>query len=130
MIVVDASAMVEALVGRTLDDELLDALCGDVHAPHLLDVEVLSALRGLSLGGRLDPRVAEQAWQHYAALSIVRHETAPLADRIWHLRHQFTSYDASYLALAEALDAPLYSCDAKLAGDRHHASVRLVQRSG
>ncbi|MGC4152490.1 MAG: type II toxin-antitoxin system VapC family toxin [Propionicimonas sp.] len=129
MIVVDASAMVEALVGRTSDDELLDALCGDVHAPHLLDVEVLSALRGLSLGGRLDPRVAEQAWRHYVALSIVRHETAPLADRIWRLRRQFTSYDASYLALAEALDAPLYSRDAKLAGDLHHASVRLVRRS-
>jgi predicted nucleic acid-binding protein len=51
MIVVDSSAMVEALVGSEADDDLLDALQGDVHAPHLLDVEVLSVLRGLTLGG-------------------------------------------------------------------------------
>jgi predicted nucleic acid-binding protein len=64
VIVVDASAMVEALVGRNAEDELLDALRGDVHAPHLLDVEVLSVLRGLSLGGKLAARAAEQALLH------------------------------------------------------------------
>ena len=53
MIVLDASAMVEALVGRAPDEELLNALNGDVDAPHLLDVEVLSVLRGLLRGGKL-----------------------------------------------------------------------------
>lgn len=126
MIVVDASAVVEALVGQPADESLLDALCGDVHAPHILDVEVLSALRGLSLGGRLGAQAAERAWQDYIAFSIVRHEAMPLAERIWQLRHQFTSYDASYLALAEALRAPLYSCDGKLATGGHHAAVEVV----
>ena len=125
MIIVDASAMVEALVGRAPHEELLNALSGDVDAPHLLDVEVLSVLRGLLRGGKLDAPTAEQARLDYFAFTITRHETAPLADRIWQLRHQFTSYDASYLALAEALQAPLYTCDAKLAAHGHNATVRI-----
>ena len=125
MIVLDASAMVEALVGRAPDEELLSALSGDVDAPHLLDVEVLSVLRGLLRGGKLDLPTADQARLDHSAFTINRHETAPLADRIWQLRHQFTSYDASYIALAEALDAPLYTCDAKRAAPGHNASVRI-----
>ena len=129
MIVVDASAMVEALVGRDADSDLFDALTGDIDAPHLLDVEVLSVLRGLVLGGRLDPGEAVQARDDHFAFVITRHETAPLADRIWELRHQFTSYDASYLALAEALRAPLVTCDAKLASNGHNAEIHLIPRS-
>ena len=117
--------MVEALVGRAPDEELLHALSGDVDAPHLLDVEVLSVLRGLLLGGKLDALAAEQARLDHFAFTITRHETAPLSERIWQLRHQFTSYDASYLALAEALQAPLYTCDAKLATRGHNAQVHL-----
>ncbi len=129
MIVLDASAMVEALIGRDVESELLDAVAGDVAAPHLLDVEVLSALRGLLLGGKLEPGPAEEARVDHFALSITRHEIHPLADRIWVLRHQYTSYDACYLALAEALDAPLYTCDAKLAGGGHEARVRILPRT-
>jgi predicted nucleic acid-binding protein len=125
VIVLDASAMVEALVGRAPDEQLLNALSGDVDAPHLLDVEVLSVLRGLLRGGKLDTPTADQARLDHLAFTITRHETAPLADRIWQLRHQFTSYDASYLALAEALQAPLYTCDAKLAARGHNAKVRV-----
>lgn len=129
MIVLDASAMVEASIGREVDEELLDALTGDVHAPHLLDVEVLSVLRGLQLGGKLDPAVAEEVRHDHFAFAINRHEVAPLADRIWQLRHQYTSYDAAYLALAEALDAPLYTCDAKLDSGGHHAEVHVLHRT-
>lgn len=127
--VLDASAMVEALIGREVADELLDALAGDVHAPHLLDVEVLSVLRGLSLAGKLDPVVAEDARRDHFAFAINRYEVAPLADRIWRLRHQCTSYDAAYLALAEALDAPLFTCDAKLHSGGHQAKVHLLHRT-
>ncbi|MFT4216857.1 MAG: type II toxin-antitoxin system VapC family toxin [Micropruina sp.] len=129
MIVVDASAMVEALVGRDAGDTLLDALRNEIHVPHLLDVEVLSALRGLTLGGHLDSESAEQAIQDYFGFTIVRHESQPLADRIWQLRHQFTSYDAGYLALAEALSVPLHTCDAKLTGSGHNAEVLLFART-
>ena len=125
MIVLDASAMVEALVGRAADEELFNALSGDVDAPHLLDVEVLSVLRGLVRGGKLDALTADQARLDHFAFTITRHETAPLSERIWQLRHQFTSYDAGYLALAEALQAPLYTCDAKLATRGHNAHVHL-----
>jgi len=126
VIVVDASAMVEALVGRDVDAELLDALLGEVAAPHLLDVEVLSVLRGLALGGKLAPEAAESARADHFAFTITRHETGPLADRIWRLRHRYTSYDAAYIALAEGLAVPLFTCDAKLAAGGHHAQVRVV----
>jgi predicted nucleic acid-binding protein len=129
VIVIDASAMVEALVGREADDELLDALSGEVEAPHLLDVQVLSGLRGLLLGGKLEPAAAHVARRDHFDLSITRHDTAPLAGRIWALRHQYTSSDASYLAVAEALQAPLYTCDAKLDGGGHHAEVRVLPRT-
>jgi predicted nucleic acid-binding protein len=129
MIVIDASAMIEALVGRQVDDELLDALQGDLHAPHLLDVEVLSVLRGLTLGGRLKPRAAEQARTDHFAFTIARYELAGLAGRVWQLRDNHTTYDACYLALAEALTTPLYTCDQMLAHDGHTAQVKVFPRS-
>ena len=129
MIVIDASAMVEALVGRDADAELLDGLAGEVSGPHLLDVEVLSVLRGLLRAGKLEPARAEVARHDHLDFTIARHELEPLADRVWELRHQFTSYDACYLALAEALDAPLFTCDAKLDSGGHDAKVRVFPRT-
>lgn len=123
MIVVDASAMIEALIGRAPDESLLQALTGQVTAPNLLDVEVLSVLRGLTLGGRLSAVRAEEALADYLDLALDRREIGPLSSRVWGLRHQFTACDAAYLALAEALDAPLYTCDRKLATPGHGAKV-------
>lgn len=129
MIVIDASAMVEALVGRDVDPAFLDVLADELDAPHLVDAEVMSVLRGLTLAGKLDPITAQQARRDHFAFAITRHEVEPFADRIWDLRHQYTSYDACYLALAEALEAPLYTCDTKLAGNSHDADVRVVART-
>lgn len=129
MIVVDASAMVEALVGRDVDPELLESLSGEVAAPHLLDIEVLSVLRGLVLGHKLTLERADEARADHFDLEILRHDAAPLAARIWELRDQHTSYDATYLALAEAFDAPLHTCDRKLLGGRHGAIIRLHSRT-
>ncbi len=123
MIVVDATAMVEALVGRDVDESLLDALTGEIAAPHSLDVEVLSVLRGLVLGRKLTDDVAVAARSHHFGMLIAKYETAPMAERIWHLRHRYTSYDAAYLALAEALEATLHTCDAKLDSGGHHAVI-------
>jgi predicted nucleic acid-binding protein len=130
MIVIDASAMIEALVGHDADDELLDALQTSVHAPHLLDAEVLSVLRGLTLAGKLKPKAAAQARNDYFSLAIARYELQGLADRVWELRHNHTTYDACYLALAEALDAPLYTCDRKLHTDGHKAASVSASGSG
>jgi predicted nucleic acid-binding protein len=129
VIVIDASAMVEALIGRDVETELLDALAGDVAAPHLLDIEVLSVLRRLLLAGKLEPDAGDEGRRDHFALTIHRHEAQPLAERIWQLRHRFTSYDAGYLALAEALDVPLFTCDGKLDTDGHHAEVRVFPRT-
>lgn len=130
MIVVDASAVVEALVGQRPAPGLLELLAGELHAPHLLDVEVSAVLRGLSLGRRLTDGVLEEVRSDYAALTITRYEHQALADRCWDLQHQFTTYDASYLALAEALGAPLVTCDAKLAAPGHRAAVHVLPLMG
>jgi predicted nucleic acid-binding protein len=124
--VVDASAMVEALVGGSPAESLLDALVGEIDAPQLLDIEVLSALRGLQRCGSISVEQAYQARTDYFSLTINRHGAAPYAERIWQLRHQFTAYDAAYLALAEGLAAPLLTCDAKLATSGHQASIQLT----
>jgi len=129
VIVIDASAMTEALVGRDAGDDLLEGLAGDVAAPHLLDVEVLSALRGLLLGKKVGEQAAQDARADYFALTIARQDVQPLAERVWELRHQFTSYAACYLALAEALDIPLYTCDAKLDSRGHNADVRIFRQT-
>ena len=129
MIVIDASAMAEALIGRGTDVELLNGMAGEMSAPHLLDVEVLSALRGFSRAGKLEPARAEDARHDHFDFTITRHEVQPLAQRVWELRHGFTSYDACYLALAEALDAPLYTCDAKLDSGGHSAAVRVFPQT-
>ena len=123
MIVIDASAIIQVLVGRDPGPALLDAVAGDLAAPHILDVEGLSALRGMVLGGVLPLEAAESARRSYADLVITRYEAALLADRVWALRNQYTSYDAMYLALAEGLGAPLVTCDRKLDAGGHHVEV-------
>jgi predicted nucleic acid-binding protein len=129
VIVIDASAMVEALIGQDADAELLDGLAAAVHAPHLLDVEVLSVLRGLTIGGKLKRDAAEAGREDYFEFTIDRREAQPLADRVWELRHRFTTYDACYLALAEALSVPLYTCDHELGNGGHNAEVKVFPRT-
>ena len=82
MTVVDASAIVAALVGRDPDPELFTVLSGDLDAPHLLDVEVMSVLRGLELGRKLTPGAADQARHEHFAFTVTRHNLEPVADRV------------------------------------------------
>ena len=93
---------------------LLDVLTGEVHAPTSSMSRSSRRSEGWSLGA-VTPARAEEATIAHFSFGIIRHGIEPLAERVWELRHQFTAYDAVYLALAEALEAPLHTCDAKLA---------------
>ena len=114
MIVIDAAAFIDAVDGRR---SVLDRLMNeDIHAPHLLDVEVVSGLRRLVATGRFDPELAAEALTILEQADIHRHPHTPLLQVAWSLRGQVSAYDAAYVALAAALDVPLVTTDRKLAG--------------
>lgn len=118
MIVVDASVVIEILLGTAAGRAAEARLLGrraSLHAPHLMDVEVAHALRRYRLSGALDEQRATDAVTDLADLPITRHEHALLLPRIWQLRDSLTAYDATYVALADALGATLLTRDAKLA---------------
>lgn len=113
MIVVDASVLVEALlVGGPATDRLVGE---ELHAPHLLDAEVLSAVRGRLLGGHVEAVLATAAVGALGRFAVQRYPHPPLLGRAWELRSNVTAYGGLYLALAEALGAPLVTADAALA---------------
>ena len=118
MIVLDASALVELLLGtrsgRTIGARIADPELA-LHVPHLADVEVAQALRRYVRDGDLEPDAAAEALELLRSLDLERHSHEPLLDRVWALRANLTAYDAVYVALAEALEATLLTCDARLA---------------
>ncbi|MEV4358324.1 type II toxin-antitoxin system VapC family toxin [Nonomuraea sp. NPDC004186] len=128
MIVVDASACVHALQAERPDPDLVRTLqkAGSLHAPTLLDIEFLSALRGLVMSGKLPIDRADEARMDFSDLPLVRYPIEKLADRIWALRDNLTVYDAAYIALAEALGCTLVTTDAKLrSACGHRAEVEV-----
>lgn len=119
MIVIESSAMVDALVDVPANPELL-ALIADteLHAPSLLDYEVASVLRGHVLAGKLTHLQLEDAVEDFSALRIERYPLSVMVRAVLDLRNNFTVYDAAYVVLAQALGAPLVTADAKLAQAR------------
>ncbi len=118
MIVVDASAAVTMFLNlgpsaARVRNRLRQA--EEVHIPHLFDVEVLHALRRPTLRGDLSGEQSRLILSLLHEMRAVRYPHAPLAARIWELRENLTTYDACYVALAEVLDAPLVTMDARLA---------------
>jgi predicted nucleic acid-binding protein len=130
MIVADASAVLELLLGTAAaaraGARLLDP-AETLHAPHLLDVEVAQALRRYALMGELGRHQGEQALDDLLDLPIQRHSHAVLLRRAWELRRSVSAYDAVYVALAEALGAPLVTRDGRLARSHgHRARIELI----
>ncbi|MDP9444447.1 MAG: PIN domain-containing protein [Actinomycetota bacterium] len=116
MIVVDSSAAVDALIGAPRTSELRARLSADrLHAPALLDYEVVSVLRGLTLGGGLGVARAQEALSDFDDLPIRRWPAlGSLRRRAFQLRDNLSAYDAAYVALAEALGCPLVTRDVRL----------------
>ena len=116
-LVVDASVIVAALVDSGPVGTWAETLVatGDLAAPHLMPVEVATVLRRAAAADELPDAVASLAHADLLRLRVGLFAYAPFADRVWELRSAVTAYDACYVALAEHLDAPLATLDARLA---------------
>ena len=126
MMVVDASAVVEVLLqteaGRRIEERLF-APDETLHVPHLIDIEVAHALRRAWQRGFIDEVRAGEAIDDLAAWAFIRYPHDLFLPRIWTLRHNVTAYDAVYVALAEALEVTLLTCDARLVSSSGHDAV-------
>jgi predicted nucleic acid-binding protein len=130
VIVLDASAAIECVLQTSKGLEITSRILSPreiLHAPHLLDVEVAQTLRRFVRSRALAEDRAQEALQDFLDLRIRRYPHPPLLRRVWELRGNLTAYDALYVTLAEALPAPLLTCDSKLASSPgHRARIHLL----
>ena len=131
MIVIDASALLEFLLQTPLGTRVEARLFRhqeQFHSPHLVDVEVTQGLRRLVRVREVSPDRAAEAIADLADLDLHRHPHLDLLSRAWKLRENITAYDAMYVALAEALDAPIVTCDTPLAkAPGHRAHIEVIE---
>ena len=131
MIVIDASALLEFLLQTPLGTRVEARLFRDeneLHSPHLVDVEVTQGLRRLVRAGELSADRAAEAIADLVDLNLHRHPHLDLLSRAWKLRDHVTAYDAMYVALAEALDAPIVTCDTPLTkAPGHRARIEAIK---
>jgi predicted nucleic acid-binding protein len=130
MIVVDASSVLEVLL-RTPVAAVVEARLFDpaetLHAPHLIDVEAAQVIRRYASTGDIDGPRGKAALDDLADLPLRRYPHSFLLPRVWQLRNNLTAYDAVYVALAEALNAPLLTRDRRLAdAPGHRARIELL----
>jgi predicted nucleic acid-binding protein len=117
VLVTDAGVWVRALLDEAPDGPVRVRLRREpyVDAPALIDLEFLSAVRGLLSRKRVSRMAAEESIERFLSAPIDRHAHGPLAWRAWELRANLTPYDASYVALAELLGTALLTVDRRLA---------------
>jgi predicted nucleic acid-binding protein len=131
VIVVDASALLEFLLQTALGKRVEARLLRDddeIHAPHLVDVEVVQGLRRLVRAGEVSSARADEAIADLADFDLHRHAHVDLLDRAWKLRDNITAYDAMYVALSEAMGAPIVTCDNPLAkAPGHRARIETIE---
>lgn len=131
MIVVDASALLEFLLQTPVGTRVETRLFRDedeLHAPHLLDVEVLQALRRFVRTGEISADRAAEAITDLSEFDLHRHGHLDFLGSAWKLRTDITAYDAMYVVLAAALDAPMVTCDAPLSRTLgHRARIELIE---
>ena len=129
MIVLDASAAVDWLLQTSAGQSIEKRIYSrneNLHAPHLVDLEVTQVLRRLALQGVISAHRADEAVRDLLDLRITRYPHLLLLPRIWQLRHNFSAYDAAYIVLAEKVGATLVTRDARLASaSGHTATVEL-----
>jgi predicted nucleic acid-binding protein len=130
VIVIDASAALGVLL-RTPSAASLEARLfqpgESLHAPHLIDLEIAQVLRRYALSKQARARRCHQALEDWQVFSVHGYPHEPLLARVWRLRGNLTAYDAAYIALAEALDAPLLTRDARIANaPGHGARIELA----
>ena len=127
MIVADASAILEWLMGGHRGDAVARALQDkDTHVPAHLDVEVAQVTRRLALQAVITPARGRAMLELLGEAPLRRIPLAPLLPRIWTLRPNLTAYDAAYVALAEVLEAPLLTFDARIRAAPGHGAEVLV----
>ncbi len=114
MIVLDASAALLGLMNSGESRALLES--ESIVSPHLVDSEVVHALRSQVLRGELDPALGERMLQVWQQLGLERVAVTGLLGRVWELRANVSAYDGTYIALAEAMECALVTADARLAG--------------
>jgi len=131
VIVADASALLEFLLQTPLGTRVETRLFRDgdeLHSPHLVDVEVTQGLRRLVRSGEVSPDRAVEAIADLVEIDLHRHTHFDLLTRAWKLRENITAFDAIYVALAEALDATVVTCDTKLAkAPGHRVRIEVVE---
>jgi predicted nucleic acid-binding protein len=130
VIVVDGSALLEFLLQTPLGTRVGARLFrnhDEFHSPHLVDVEVAQGLRRLVRTGEVSRDRAADAIADLTDFDLHRHSHVDLLTRAWKLRENITAYDAVYVALAEALEAPIVTCDAPLAkAPGHRARIDVI----
>jgi predicted nucleic acid-binding protein len=132
VIVLDASAAIDLLLNIQPQAATIAARLGQagetLHAPHLIDLEVFSAVRHHVRRRVLPEDRGRLALEDLRDLRLIRYPISPLMERMWEMRENVSGFDAAYVALAEALDAPLVTSDRRLARTRGHAArIEAIQ---